>query len=67
MKPIWYFVGLLLLTMGAIVLVSGVYQAINPPSQSTVLGELHPSLWWGAIMTLAGGIFLVTNRNKTVE
>jgi hypothetical protein len=67
MKPIWYFVGLLLLSMGAIITLSGAYQTITPPSQPTVLAHLHPSLWWGAIMTVSGLIFLITNRKKTVE
>ncbi len=67
MKPIWYFVGLLLLCMGAIITLTGIYQVFNPPAQKTVLAHLHPSLWWGGIMATAGLIFLVVNKNKTVE
>ncbi len=67
MKPIWYFVGLLLLSMGSIITLAGVYQVFNPPAQPTVLAHLHPGLWWGGIMTFAGLMFLFTNRNKTVE
>lgn len=67
MKPIWYFVGLLLLSMGVIITLSGVYQILNPPAQPTVLANLHPSLWWGGVMTLSGLMFLLTNRNKTVK
>jgi len=66
MKPIWYFVGLLLLIMGAIILVAGVYTLINPPASPPVLGSLHPDLWWGALMMVAGVIFLLANRKKTV-
>jgi hypothetical protein len=67
MKPIWYFVGLLLLGMGAIITVSGLYALANPPAQQTVLGYLHPDIWWGGIMLVAGTIFLLTNRKKIVE
>ena len=31
MKPIWYFVGLILSIMGALIMVSGIYHLINPP------------------------------------
>jgi hypothetical protein len=67
MKPIWYFVGLFLTATGAIVLASGIYDLINPPVQKTVLAELHPGVWWGATILLAGLLFFLTNRNKTVE
>jgi hypothetical protein len=67
MKTIWYFVGLLLLIMGTIVTISGVYSLINPPIQQKVLSELHPDLWWGIVMIVAGSIFLLTNWKKTVK
>lgn len=66
MKPIWYFVGLLLVIMGAIIVLAGVYTWINPPPQHKVLAYLHPDVWWGGIMVVAGVIFLLTNKRKTV-
>jgi len=67
MKPIWYFVGLFLLITGAIVTGAGLNDLVNPPLQKTVLAELHPGLWWGGIILLAGFLFLMFNRKKTVE
>jgi len=67
MKTIWYFVGLLLLIMGIVIALSGVYTLINPPAQPKVLSELHPDLWWGMVMIVVGLIFLLTNWKKTVE
>ena len=32
MKPIWYFVGLILLVMGTLILLSGIYHLISPPA-----------------------------------
>jgi len=67
MKPIWYFIGLLLLIIGAIVTATGIYQYFNPPDQQTVLGEFHPNIWWGAIMLITGIIFFIKNKNVTVD
>ncbi|MDA2928759.1 hypothetical protein MYX84_02250 [Acidobacteria bacterium AH-259-O06] len=67
-KPIWYFVGWLLLIVGFIVTASGIYGMISPPppEMQTVLYELHTSIWWGTVIAVAGVIFLVANR-KTSE
>ena len=67
MKPIWYFVGLMLTAMGAVVLVSGVVDYSGESTAKTVLSELHPSLWWGAIMIVAGLVLFLTNRKAKVE
>jgi hypothetical protein len=67
MKPIWYFVGLMLLAMGAVVIASGIYHYLNPSTTKTVLADLHPDLWWGAVMIVAGAIFLLVNRKVTVD
>ena len=52
--PIWFFVGLILLVYGLLVLVGNFFGA---PRQS-VLAETRPGLWWGAIIVVAGGLFL---------
>ncbi len=52
--PIWFFVGLILTVYGLLVLGSGVVGE----SGNTVLASTHPALWWGAIMTVAGGVFI---------
>jgi hypothetical protein len=64
MKPIWYFVGLMLSTMGAVVLIAGVANYLSPPARVTVLSRLHPELWWGMVMIAAGLIFFFTNRQS---
>ena len=66
MKPIWFFVGLILLVMGGIIFLSGIYNLINPPAVKTVLANTHPDIWWGAIMMIFGGIMYLKTRNKTV-
>jgi divalent metal cation (Fe/Co/Zn/Cd) transporter len=65
MKPIWYFVGLILLVMGILIFLSGLYQLINPPIPKTVLAETHPNLWWGALMAAFGGVMYFKTRKQT--
>jgi len=52
--PVWFFVGLILLVYGLIVVVAGLIGDPRP----TVLRELRPALWWGGIMIAGGAVFL---------
>ena len=67
MKPIWYFVGLILAIIGAIVVGAGISLLISPPEHKTVLAETHPNLWWGGILLLTGLLFTWANHKKVVE
>jgi hypothetical protein len=64
MKPIWYFVGILLLAIGILVLGAGIVGLMTGEVSHTVLGDLHPRIWWGAIMTVAGLLFYLFNRKS---
>lgn len=66
MKPIWYFVGLILLIMGGIIFLTGIYLLINPSPNQTILSETHPNIWWGIIMLVFGGILFYKTRKQTV-
>jgi hypothetical protein len=57
MLPVWFFVGLLLGIYGLLILASGLAEWSNPPA--TVLADLHVPVWWGALMTVVGGIYTV--------
>jgi hypothetical protein len=66
MKPIWYFVGLVLTTMGGVVCIAGILDLISPPEHFPVLAELHSGVWWGVVMMVAGFIYIMFNRKRHV-
>lgn len=51
--PVWFFVGVLLLSYGLIIFATGIY-ALSHPSE-TVLAKYHPALWWGILLAAMGG------------
>ncbi len=54
--PVWFFVGVILLVYGVIILITGILEFSQPPA--TVLGNLHPAIWWGALLVVIGGIYV---------
>lgn len=52
---IWFFVGMILLVYGLIVVGAGLFSA----PRATVLAQLRPGLWWGGITAVAGVVFLL--------
>ena len=57
---IWFFCGLLTLVYGLVLAAQGLYDLSHPPN--TVLHELHPTLKWGALMTVLGAIYVIRFR-----
>ncbi len=60
MIPVWFFVGVLLLIYGILILIQGVSEWSNPPD--TVLSNLHPTVWWSFVLIVLGAIFSVKHR-----
>ncbi len=60
--PVWFFVGLLLGIYGILIFVSGVAEWSTP--QTTVLAELHAPVWWGALLTVIGAIYVIAFRPR---
>jgi hypothetical protein len=60
---IWTWVGMVLAVYGVIVTGMGVSYVIAPET-ATATAQYNPSLWWGALMTLAGVIFLGLGRRE---
>ena len=60
--PVWFFVGVLLLIYGVLILGNCLLHLSQPPT--TVLGELRPEIWWGAILTVIGAIYVYLFKPK---
>jgi hypothetical protein len=60
--PVWFFVGVILLIYGILILATGIYEFHSPPP--TVLANLHPAVWWGVLLTILGGIFVYIHMPK---
>ena len=57
MYSIWYFIGLLILVYGVLILGAGIVDLMSPPAQPLVLAQLHMGIWWGALMIVLGGVY----------
>ena len=56
MVPVWFFVGVILLIYGVLILATGLYEFSHP--RATVLANLHPAVWWGALLIIVGGVYV---------
>ena len=58
MISIWFFIGIALAVNGALILIAGLYQLINPPAHpNIVLYSVHANVWWGALLLVTGLIY----------
>lgn len=62
MKPIWYFVGVILLLIGSVVLIAGIYYLFVPSHHHIELEGLHIDLWWGSVLIITGAVMIFLNR-----
>ena len=60
---IWFFIGSLLLIYGILIFITNVYDLFSPlQANPIVLGELHFGVWWGALLTVIGGVYFFVFR-----
>lgn len=55
--PIWFFIGIILLVYGALILGAGLWELVKPPEVQRTLAHLHPAIWWGALLLVLGGLY----------
>jgi hypothetical protein len=52
MVSIWFFIGILLLAYGILILGTGIMEWSTPPP--VVRADLHAAVWWGALLAVLG-------------
>lgn len=57
MLPVWFFIGLLLLIYGVIILIAAIVDW-SEPSQA-ILSQYHAALWGGILLLLIGGGYVL--------
>jgi hypothetical protein len=59
---IWFFIGVLLLIYGVLILGYGIFEAVVGPLASVELASLHTPIWWGGLLTAAGLLYCIKFR-----
>lgn len=62
MLSIWFFIGMLLLAYGILILGAGVWELSNPPEHPVILADLHAGIWWGALLVVLGAVYTLRFR-----
>ena len=65
MLSIWFFIGVLLLIYGALILGAGVWELSNPPEHPVVRADLHAGIWWGGLLVVMGAIYTLRFRRTS--
>jgi hypothetical protein len=63
---IWFFIGALLGVYGVLILAAGIYGLFVPP-KNVALSELHPGVWWGAVLIAIGSFYTIRFRPRREE
>ena len=59
---IWFFVGIMMLAYGLVLLPYGAYEWFGNHEADTVLNHLHPTFWWGLLIFLFGLFYTLKYR-----
>ena len=62
---IWFFVGALCLMYGLVLLPVGVWEFSHPSEAALrlpLLQQLHTTFWWGVLLTVFGGFYVLRFR-----
>lgn len=62
MISIWFFVGCLLTSYGALILVAGLRNYSVPAGAGTAMQNLHLQIWWGIGLLVIGVAYVARFR-----
>lgn len=61
---IWFFAGVMLLAYGVVIFAAGLWELGHPLPNPPQLAELHAPIWWGALLTIAGVVYVFRFRPR---
>jgi H+/Cl- antiporter ClcA len=67
MLSIWFFVGIMTLAYGVVLLPYGAWEWFGNHEPATVLYQLHATFWWGLLMTIFGLFYVLRFRPRRQE
>ena len=59
---IWFFIGVLLLIYGVLILGAGLWDLVLGIKRDVVMANLHAAVWWGMLLIVLGGFYCVRFR-----
>ncbi len=59
---IWFIIGLQLAIFGLLILGVSIYDLYFPDTQQVMFENLHPGIYWGGIMLVLGGFYIIKFR-----
>ena len=62
MISIWFFIGVLLLIYGVLILGAGIYDLSNPAAHPVFRSDLHAGIWWGILLIAMGVVYSLRFR-----
>ena len=62
MISIWFFIGVLLLCYGVLILGAAIYDLWNPAAHPVVRSDLHAGIWWGILLIAMGAVYSLRFR-----
>ena len=57
MVSIWFFIGVLLLVYGILILGAGLWELSSPAEHPVVMAGLHANIWWGVLLIAMGAVY----------
>jgi hypothetical protein len=60
--PIWFFIGVLLVTYGLLITGYGIYELATGQLADVALNHAHAPVWWGGTLFLLGLFYTVKFR-----
>lgn len=64
---IWFFIGLILVVYGFLILGAGLYGLVSPPERTVALANLHAGIWWGCLLLALGVVYTWVFRPRGGE